>query len=70
MTRLTTIDGTPIGQFAFGAMQFGGKADARDSRAMFDACRAAGMVHFDTAYLYTDGASETLLGQMIQDDRD
>lgn len=51
-------------------MQFGGKADARDSRAMFDACRAAGMVHFDTAYLYTDGASETLLGQMIQDDRD
>ena len=37
---------------------------------MYDAARAAGITHFDTAYVYTDGASETLLGQMIRDERD
>lgn len=51
-------------------MQFGGTADADASRAMFDAARAAGITHFDTAYVYNDGASETLLGQMIQTERD
>ncbi len=70
MTDLTTLDGTPIGRFAFGTMQFGGKADETQSRAMFDACRDAGIVHFDTAYLYTGGNSETLLGQFIQGTRE
>jgi len=70
MTQLTSPNGTPAGRFAFGTMQFGGKADETASRAMFDACRAAGITHFDTAYLYTDGASETLLGSMIGPDRD
>ncbi|MDK3073982.1 aldo/keto reductase [Sedimentitalea sp. JM2-8] len=70
MTHMTTLDGSPVSRFAFGTMQFGAGADATDSRAMFDACRAAGINHFDTAYVYTGGASETLLGQMIEDDRD
>ncbi|MBB95677.1 MAG: aldo/keto reductase [Rhodobacteraceae bacterium] len=70
MTLLRTTDGTPAGRFAFGTMQFGGTADAAASRAMFEACRAAGIVHFDTAYLYTDGASETLLGALAGPDRD
>ncbi|KUJ76203.1 aldo/keto reductase [Ruegeria marisrubri] len=71
MTRLlTTPDGTPASRFVFGTMQFGGRADARESRAMFDACRAAGITHFDTAFVYTDGQSETLLGEMIREDRD
>ena len=48
---------------AFGCMQFGGNADEAASRAMFDACLAAGVTHFDTAFGYTDGASETLLGR-------
>lgn len=69
-TPLTTPDGTPASRYAFGTMQFGGKADAADSRAMFDACRAAGITHFDTAFVYTGGASETLLAGMIRDDRD
>lgn len=70
MEQLTTLNGTPAGRFAFGTMQFGGRADEAQSRAMFEACRAAGIVHFDTAYLYTSGASETLLGQFIKDDRE
>jgi aryl-alcohol dehydrogenase-like predicted oxidoreductase len=51
---------------AFGTMQCGGRADAAQSMAMFHACYDAGIRHFDTAWIYTDGASETLLGQFAQ----
>lgn len=44
-------------------MQWGGKADAPASRALFEACLAAGITDFDTACGYTDGMAETLLGQ-------
>ncbi len=75
---LTPPDGTPasrlafgtISRFAFGTMQFGGLADEGESRAMFEASLAAGITHFDTAYLYNDGASETLLGKFIPAHRD
>lgn len=70
MTRFTTPDGTPVSRFAFGAMQFGGRADAAQSRAMYDAARAAGITHFDTAWAYTEGASERLLGEFIAPERD
>ncbi|MCE8509853.1 aldo/keto reductase [Ruegeria pomeroyi] len=67
---LTTLDGTPASAFAFGTMQFGGRADATASTAMFDACRTAGITHFDTAHVYTGGQSETLLGEMIRAERE
>jgi aryl-alcohol dehydrogenase-like predicted oxidoreductase len=51
-------------------MQFGGRADAQTSRAMFDAARAAGITHFDTAHVYTDGQSERLIGEFAQGDSD
>lgn len=51
---------------AFGAMQCGGRADAAQSMAMFHACFDAGLRHFDTAWIYTDGASETFVGQFAQ----
>lgn len=70
MTQLTTRNNAPVSRLIFGTMQFGGKADAAESRAMFDAARAAGITHFDTAVGYTDGASETLLGGFIKQDRD
>lgn len=70
MTQLTLRDGTAVLPFAFGAMQFGGTADETASRAMFDACRAAGIAHFDTAYAYTDGASERMLGAFAAPERD
>lgn len=65
--HLTTIDGTPISRFAFGTMQFGGKADETASAAMYDACRAAGINHFDTAHIYTEGLSEEILGRQVKD---
>ena len=70
LNTLTSPDGTPASRLAFGTMQFGGRADASQSRAMFDACIEAGITHFDTAHVYTDGASETLLGGFVQDRRD
>jgi len=69
-TALTSPDGTPASRFAFGTMQFGGAADEAASRAMFDACLDADITHFDTAHLYTDGASETLLGRFAAPHRD
>ncbi len=70
MTDLTTLSGDIPHGFAFGTMQFGERADETASRGMFDACRAAGLTHFDTAHVYTDGRSEQLLGQFAAQDRE
>lgn len=67
---LTTISGAPLSRYTFGTMQFGDGADANQSRGLFDACRTAGINHFDTAHGYTQGASETLLGQFATSERD
>ena len=70
MVRLKALDGNDASPMCFGCMQFGGTADAAASRAMFDACRDAGINFFDTAHTYTGGQSEELLGNFIKQDRD
>ena len=70
MTDLTTRLGKHASPLAFGVMQFGGKADAAQSRQLFDACRDAGITIFDAAWIYTDGAAETLLGEFARSERD
>ncbi|WP_417713507.1 aldo/keto reductase [Pseudophaeobacter arcticus] len=67
---LTSPDGTPASRFAFGTMQFGGRADAAQSAEIFAACRTAGITHFDTAWVYTQGHSEEILGRLIKGERD
>jgi aryl-alcohol dehydrogenase-like predicted oxidoreductase len=67
---LISRDGTPASRLAFGTMQFGGRADAEQSRAMFEASLAAGITHFDTAHAYTGGASEEITGKLIAPHRD
>tara|TARA_B110000046_G_scaffold65811_1_gene73451 strand:- start:190 stop:444 length:255 start_codon:yes stop_codon:yes gene_type:complete len=47
-------------------MQWGGKADATDSYAMYDLAHAAGINFFDTAHGHTGGASETLQGEFVR----
>ncbi len=70
MTDLTTFSGDPVSPLCFGAMQFGGTADEASARAMYEACRAAGVNFFDTAHGYTGGFSECWLGEMARGDRD
>ncbi len=70
MTQLKTLDGTPASRFAFGTMQFGAAADETASAQMFEASMDAGINHFDTAYIYTDGRSETILGELSKQVRD
>ncbi|WP_299402701.1 aldo/keto reductase [uncultured Roseobacter sp.] len=67
---LTSPDGTPASRLAFGTMQFGGRADETAAREMFEASIAGGITHFDTAYVYNDGASEEILGKLLGDRRD
>lgn len=69
MRDLATIDGTKISGLCFGAMQFGGGAGEIASKEMYDACRKSGVNFFDTAYAYTDGASERILGKCAQTER-
>jgi len=64
---MTQPDTSPL---AFGTMQFGGRAPEAESAAMYDAARAAGITHFDTACGYADGASETLLGRFAGPERE
>ena len=59
------MENTSPFRMAFGTMQFGGRADAQASAAMFDACLGAGVTHFDTACGYNDGASEEILGRLV-----
>ncbi|WP_162651245.1 aldo/keto reductase [Lentilitoribacter sp. Alg239-R112] len=69
-TQLTTRNGQSTSRLTFGTMQFGGNADASESRAMYEAVRHAGITHFDTAMGYTDGRSERLIGEFIKHERD
>ncbi|MEM1344645.1 MAG: aldo/keto reductase [Pseudomonadota bacterium] len=52
-------------EIVFGTMQWGGKSDEKTAAETFHACCAAGVGWFDTAHLYTGGASEEILGRLI-----
>lgn len=67
---ITAPDNTPLSPLTFGTMQFGGSADASASQAMYEAARAAGITHFDTAWVYNKGQSERLLGQFLKAERE
>src|SRR5919201_6470537 len=63
----------------FGAGTFGGRGplfgawgstDATEARRLVDICLEAGVTMFDTADVYSDGASEEVLGQAIKGRRD
>jgi 1-deoxyxylulose-5-phosphate synthase len=70
MTRVTAPDGSRPSPLTFGCMQFGGKADEAESRALYRACRERGINMFDTAHVYAEGRSEEILGGCLAGDRD
>lgn len=71
--------GLRVPALSFGTGTFGGKgplfsawgqSDARDARRLLDICLEAGVTLFDTADVYSNGASEEVLGEAIRGRRD
>lgn len=71
--------GLKVPALSFGAGTFGGQGplfsawgntDAREARRLVDICLEAGLNLFDTADVYSSGASEEVLGEAIKGRRD
>ncbi|WP_128292059.1 aldo/keto reductase [Afifella aestuarii] len=71
--------GLMVPVLSFGAGTFGGTgplfgnwgtSDAGEARRLVDICLEAGVNLFDTADVYSDGASETVLGEALKGRRD
>ena len=77
--RFLGTSGFKVPVLGFGAGTFGGKgplfsawgnADAAQARRLLDICLDAGVNLFDTADVYSDGASESILGEALKGRRD
>lgn len=71
--------GLTVSELSFGAATFGGQGElfgawgdtgVAQARAMVDLCLEAGITMFDTADVYSDGASEEILGAALRGRRD
>lgn len=71
--------GLTVSELSFGAATFGGSGeffgawgntDTEQARAIVDVCVDAGITLFDTADVYSDGASEEILGTALRGRRD
>ena len=71
--RLLGDSGLRVSEAALGTMTFGeewGWGSAKEeSRKVYEAFRGAGGNFIDTANLYTNGTSESFLGEFMQGDR-
>lgn len=72
--KLLGNSGLRVSELCLGTMTFGSDeawcANAKDSRAMFDAYVAEGGNFIDTADIYTQGESEKLVGEFVAGDRE
>ncbi|WP_242110685.1 aldo/keto reductase [Luteimonas aquatica] len=77
--RFLGNSGLKVPALGFGVGTFGGKgplfsawgsSDAADATRLIDVCLEAGVNFFDTADVYSDGASEQILGAAIKGRRD
>jgi len=77
--RRLGASGLRVPALSFGTGTFGGRGplfsawgttDATEARRLVDICLEAGITMFDTADVYSDGASEEILGQAIKGRRD
>ncbi len=62
--------GVKVSRLCYGTMSFGGDADEAASALLYERCREAGINFFDTANVYSRGASEEILGRLIKPERD
>jgi len=77
--RFLGKSGFKVPALSFGAATFGGKGpffsawgdtDVEDAKRLIDICLDAGVNMFDTADVYSDGMSESILGAAIKGRRD
>ena len=77
--RRLGASGLKVPALGFGAGTFGGSGplfgawgntDATEARRLVDICLEAGVNLFDTADVYSNGASEEVLGEAIKGRRD
>jgi len=71
--RLLGRSGLRVSELALGAMTFGTEkwgADQAESRRVYDGFREAGGNFIDTANVYSEGRSETFLGEFIAEERE
>src|SRR5918998_2002432 len=77
--RRLGASGLQVPALSFGAGTFGGRGplfgawgstEAAEARRLVDICLDAGVALFDTADVYSDGASEEVLGAAIKGRRD
>ncbi len=57
--------GLEVSRVCLGTMTFGSQADTSASARMIDLCLDAGITFFDTANVYSKGASEEILGNVL-----
>lgn len=71
-TRVLGHSGITVSGLAFGAMMFGrwGNTNVDECHRMVHRAMEAGITLFDTADMYDDGASETILGEALLGHRD
>jgi aryl-alcohol dehydrogenase-like predicted oxidoreductase len=71
--RLLGNSGLRVAEISLGTMTFGEEwgwgSSKEDSRKIYDAYRAAGGNFLDTANVYTNGTSETFVGEFVQGHR-
>jgi len=58
--------GLNVSRICFGTMTFGGQTDFDGARRMIDLCAASGINFLDTANVYNLGASEEILGRILE----
>ncbi|WP_181764722.1 aldo/keto reductase [Streptomyces albidus (ex Kaewkla and Franco 2022)] len=77
--RRLGASGLDVPALSFGAGTFGGRGPlfgawgdtgAREARLLVDICLEAGITMFDTADVYSDGASEEVLGEAVKGRRE
>ena len=72
--RLLGNSGLRVSEAALGTMTFGDDwgwgSSKEEARKVYDAFREAGGNFIDTANMYTNGTSETFLGEFLSDHRD
>ena len=59
-----------VSRACFGTMTFGSQVDEPTAFRIVDGCLEAGVNFFDTANVYNQGLSETIVGKAIKGRRD